>query len=267
VKKQIKFGRNKINYIRYGSGKKILLAFHGFGQSAKFFEIVGDVLGKYYTIYSFDLLYHGQTFWANRKHALTIREWGEIIQTFMAQENVRGFSVMGYSMGGKYALATISEHSSSINEVFLIAPDGIKTSFWYSLASYPTWMQQYFKHLVFQPSSFYQALNSFNRLNLLDKGVIKFAQSHMDNRKKRLLVYNSWLVTRQLRFKMTDIAHKLNEKPIKVQFFMGKYDKIITADNISRLSKLIEKKEITILACGHNRLIDETADYLKNHLI
>ena len=49
-------------YEKFGSGKEILLAFHGFGNHSSDFRILERSLGKKYTIISFNLPYHGASY-------------------------------------------------------------------------------------------------------------------------------------------------------------------------------------------------------------
>jgi len=48
-----------LEYEIIGDGDKTMFAFHGFGISAELFRNLESSLGKKYTIYSFNLPYHG----------------------------------------------------------------------------------------------------------------------------------------------------------------------------------------------------------------
>lgn len=257
--------KTKIAYQRYGSGKKVMLAFHGFGQSKAYYRCFDEHIGKEFSIYAFDLLFHGESWWGKKETPIEPGDWRELLDLFFTKENIDCFVICGYSLGGKYALVTLQLFPHRVEKMMMIAPDGIKTSFWYSLATYPDWMRAYFKYLVFKPQSFHRFLLTFNKLKLVDKSLLKFAHGQMNTRKKRYKVYFSWVVTRHLIFDMKEIAQIINNHNIPLHFYLGRYDRIITLANMSVLLKYLNEKNVHILETGHNNLIEHTARYLKKH--
>ncbi|HEY5824200.1 MAG TPA: hypothetical protein VIT44_07545, partial [Cyclobacteriaceae bacterium] len=59
------FKNATLHYIKSGSGPKSLLLFHGFGQDHRSFDDLTIVLAGEYTLYSFDLFFHGESSWRN----------------------------------------------------------------------------------------------------------------------------------------------------------------------------------------------------------
>lgn len=246
-----------------GAGPSVLLAFHGFGQGHAYFEPLVKAAGSHYTIYSFDLFYHGESFWHDGDRPLTPAFWKELLEEFLTERNIDRFSLTGFSLGGKFVLATLSAFPGRIDEVLFIAPDGIKTSFWYSLATYPGWFRNAFRSLIVNPKPYYRLVKAMRKLNLIDKGVLRFASYQMDTRRKRRQVYYAWMVFRELQFNIKNVAHLINTYDIRVRMFLGKYDKIITEKNMYRLLKHLEQYDLHILEAGHNTLISDVADFLQ----
>src|SRR5688500_16753590 len=133
--KFIDYNGSRLHYAKTGNGDKHLLVFHGFGQDMNVFEFLANSLSRHYTFYVFDLYFHGKSYWANGEQTLTKGEWKEIMKIFFSQNQIGNFSVAAFSLGGKFALATLESFPDKTKEIFLIAPDGIKTSFWYNLAT------------------------------------------------------------------------------------------------------------------------------------
>ena len=48
-----------LKYIKIGKGNKTALAFHGFGQDNNYYKPFESVFGEKYTIYCFNLPFHG----------------------------------------------------------------------------------------------------------------------------------------------------------------------------------------------------------------
>ncbi|QHT68866.1 alpha/beta hydrolase [Rhodocytophaga rosea] len=256
-----------LSYNRLGSGNQILLVFHGFGQNKSYFRHLAATLSTQYTVYTFDLFYHGQSVWPLPENPLTKTFWAEWLKAFLKQEQIEKFSLLGFSMGGKFVLATLESFSDRISKLILIAPDGVKTSFWYSLATYPGWTSNYFRKMVTSPDAFSRLVGICYKLRLVDKGIIRFAASQMDTPEKRRKVYNTWMLCRQLRFNMKHIAQLINYHQIQVYIFLGSYDRIITRKNMLHLLKKLTKYELVMLQTGHNQLIDEVTKYMSANRI
>jgi pimeloyl-ACP methyl ester carboxylesterase len=258
----IKFGKNTLHYSIAGKGKIPLLAFHGFGQSKDVYLPFSKLLDDKYTVYAFDIFSHGESEWKDRNQALEKQDWEEILKILLQKHDIIEFAVVGYSMGGKFALASLELFPKKIKEFILIAPDGIKTSFWYSLATYPNSFRRFFRAMIVKPHYFYQILTFTKRLGLVDKSLLKFANTQMNTREKRRRVYMTWVVFRHLKYDLKLIAFIINQNKIPMMMFTGKYDKIITADNMMDLLKHVKEYEHVILEAGHNTLIADTAKHL-----
>jgi pimeloyl-ACP methyl ester carboxylesterase len=253
-----------LHYGLYPGGPKILLAFHGFGQSQHYFSSLAATLQKSYTVYSFDLFYHGRSHWPDSDQPLTKEFWKEMVAGFLKEQQIDRFSLVGFSLGGKFVLATFEALPERTDEILFIAPDGIRTSFWYSLATYPSWARGYFKKIVEKPESLFKLMNLFRKLQIIDSGILRFAEYQMGARHQRERVYHSWMMSRHLHFKMPLIAALINKHSIKVKMFLGRYDKLMTQRNMQNLLRHVKQYDLEILDRGHRMLIEDVARYLKN---
>jgi pimeloyl-ACP methyl ester carboxylesterase len=257
---------HSLHYRVYGQGSKRLLCFHGFGLDGSSFEAMPEVLPGY-TLYSFDLYFHGQSRWASRETPLYKSDWQQIMDAFLTREGIDRFSLMAYSLGGKFALATLESHASSIDQLWLIAPDGIRTHPLYSLATYPIWLRKFFRSLVTRPGRFYFLSTVADKLRLVHHGILRFAESQMNTRSKRARVYFSWVVFRLLKFNMEEIATLIKVHSIPLTIFIGKYDRIITAANMRKLLRYLPGQSIIELPSGHNQLISFVVKYFDTHKV
>lgn len=239
-----------LNYVRTGGSshesgdRRPLLMFHGYGQNASIFK---DIEG-----YSFDLFFHGKSEWSKGEEPLEKSDWKELMTEFLHDNNIERFSVLGFSMGGKFALATLEAFPDRIDKVILLAPDGIKTSFWYSLATYPIAFRKFFKGMISNHQRFLRIATMSKKLGLIDKGVLRFVQTQMDSEEKRKRVYYSWVVFRHLRFDIKKLSALITRHNIDAKIFIGRHDKIIKAKHMKKLTSRVE-----ILDAGHNDLIKE----------
>jgi pimeloyl-ACP methyl ester carboxylesterase len=225
------------------------------------FDFFATSLARQYTFYVFDLYFHGKSTWTAGEKTLTKEEWKEILSLFLRENDITGFSVAGFSLGGKFALATLEAFPEKTEGIFLIAPDGIKTSFWYSLATYPVIFRKFFRSMILHPNRFLSLATGLNKTGLVDQGLIRFAEYQMNTEEKRSRVYYSWVVFRQLRFDLDHIAGLINHHRIKLTLIVGKYDKVIAPENMNRLLKKIPTCRFEVLESGHTGLINQSLPY------
>jgi pimeloyl-ACP methyl ester carboxylesterase len=254
--------RSKLHYRVIGKGQKVMLAFHGYGQSSSYYQVMDKVLGDDYTIYAFDLFFHGGSHLHKNNMPLTKEFLSEFVHHFLEKNNIKKFSLMGFSMGGKFALTLVEKMPERLDELVLIAPDGIKTSFWYNIATYPGWLQQLFKRTVLKPEPFFKMLKVLEKYNMIHKSLVRFAQFQMDSTPKRLRVYRSWIGFRDLNFDIRLIVKLLNKYQVPVSMFLGEYDQIISPKRVSVFVDALNKGEVILLKTGHSYLLQDVAEHL-----
>jgi pimeloyl-ACP methyl ester carboxylesterase len=259
--KFVHHNNSTLHYAVAGSGPRSMLIFHGFGQDMNVFEYLSSHLAQHYTFYVFDLYFHGKSTWRRGEQTLEKAEWRQIVQIFLSENNVADFSLAGFSLGGKFVLATFEAFPQRIKEVFLIAPDGIKTSFWYSMATYPTILRNFFKSMIMRPERFMSIARFLNTSGFVDKGLIRFAEYQMNNEEKRTRVYYSWVVFRHLTVNLDSIARLMNENGVRLTMIVGKYDKVITPSNMNRLLSKVNDRRLEILESGHTGLINQSIPF------
>jgi len=256
------YQNSQLFYKKSGEGNTVILLFHGFGQQHKAFASLAETLSAHCTLYAFDLFFHGNSTWNHGELPLEKERWQKIISRFLEMNQIEKFSVLGFSMGGKFALATVELFPSNIEYLFLLAPDGIKTSFWYSLATYPLLLRQFFKSMILKPNRLHWITSALHAVRLVDKSLVRFAESQMDTQEKRERVYYSWVVFRHLRFDMKQIAQLITDHSIRLTMVVGKHDKIITAKNMNQLLQYLPHHRLEIVDSGHQGVIASSVSVL-----
>jgi len=258
---RIVYRSSTLAYVKSGTGSKPLLLFHGFGQDHTAFQSWMPAISARYAVYSFDLFFHGGSTW-NEQTPLEMYEWKSILESFLQQEKIDEFDVGGFSLGGKFALATLQAFPKQVSRIILIAPDGIKTSFWYSLATYPVGARALFRSMIVHPSRLHRLARLLRTLRLVDAGLIRFAESQMDTEERRRRVYHAWVYFRHLRFDLDEIARLINQHSISLTLVVGQHDKVIVPSQMHRLLGKLEHYAFEIINSGHTALIQASASYL-----
>ena len=122
--------RHVLHFVKAGNGKHPLLVFHGFGQDHTLYVPLLRTLSPQYTLYIIDLFFHGKSEWNADERPLEKEIWKEIINVILQEQHITSFSVLGYSLGGKFALATLEAFPERVEKIFLLAPDGITVGMW-----------------------------------------------------------------------------------------------------------------------------------------
>ncbi len=253
----ISLANSTLSFYQSGTGEQKLLLFHGFGQDHRAFDSWIAALQDEYTCYAFDLYFHGSSTWHSRE-ALEKEEWSKIMQQFLEQESISQFAVGGFSMGGKFALATYELFHPQITHLILLAPDGIKTSFWYSLATYPIAIRTLFKSMILHPNRLYRITKVLRKLRLIDAGLLRFAESQMNTEEKRRRVYYTWVYFRHLTFNQNQLTELINQSSVNFWLITGKHDKVISTKNMASFLQKIKRKQSQEINCGHTDLIHRT---------
>ena len=147
--------------------------------------------------------------------------------------------------------------------MYLIAPDGIGTSFWYNIATYPGFLQQLFKQSVIKPERFFRFLGFMHEKRIVDQGLVRFAEWQMDSLPKRLRVYRSWMGFRGLTFDIKKITRLLNRHNIRFRLFIGRHDRVINGRRLQIFARALNNADVVVLPTGHGYLLQEVAHYLR----
>ena len=253
-----------LQYIRIGNGKKNALAFHGFGQDNSYYEPFEKIFGDEYTIYSFNLPFHGNDNTSKSGIPATKSSLRNFFNDFLKRNGITRFTNIGFSIGAKISISLLELFPEKNEELILIAPDGFKSNIWYSLGTGSMLTRSLFKYFVNHPDSLFRFSDSMVSLRLVHPGVNRFAKSQMNTIEKREKVYYTWMFFRKLNLRKNQIVNILIRHQIPIRVFLGKEDNIILEKHFRFLkdNNRIDSN-ITVLEAGHNDLIKETASYLE----
>jgi pimeloyl-ACP methyl ester carboxylesterase len=246
-----------LHVTRFGNGPRALLAFHGIGQDGACFAPVSLRPNSSFTVYAFDLPFHGQTPWAfDAANPISKTDWKLLINRFLAENNIEQFSVAGFSMGGKFALVTAELFAERIDELWLLAPDGITLSFWYWLATNTAAGRWLYRLFVVRVRLLSRVGRPLVQLGFINRSLLRFAESTLATREQRLRVYRSWVMFRKINPTLNIVAEALNHNSVKIRVFLGAFDRVLPAHYIEPLTQKLHHFELTVLKTGHNHLVE-----------
>ncbi|MEO8085783.1 MAG: alpha/beta hydrolase [Bacteroidota bacterium] len=258
-----------LEYEIIGNGEKAMFAFHGFNNSSAMFRTLEPSLGKNFTIYSFNLPYHGESTIDKETtmYGIDTLQFQKYFRNFLWHIHQTYFSLLGYSIGGKVALKLIELFPEEVRSVYLFAPDGIKLSFWYRFVTRSMPGRWIYKRLITHPNRYLRMVTLFEKINLVNSQTASFIRNSLDSPIKREKVYQTWMCLRNLDPDTGRIRNIVNEKNLDFHLFFGKFDKVIPALIGKRFVRgLRNKKSLHILDSGHQLVKEKTNADLENIL-
>jgi len=258
---KISYLNNNLSYYKDGNGPKAILLFHGFGQDHLAFQPWFEPLRREYTVFSFDLFFHGSSIWATDR-PFEKEDCREIMARFFKQEKIDRCELAGFSIGAKFVFAILELFPDRVTKVTLLAPDGVRVNFWYSLATGSAPMRALFKSMVLKPDRLNALLKMVKFLRMTDSRLLPFVQSQMDTEEKRNRVYGSWVYFRHLKFDMNEIISLTKTNKITLIVIASRNDKIIPLQDLESLTKHIEQNQVHIIETSHNNLIDKALEFI-----
>ncbi|WP_031529013.1 alpha/beta fold hydrolase [Dyadobacter crusticola] len=251
-----------LHYHKLGHGPRALLAFHGIGQDGlSCFDPFEKVLGSHYTIFAFDLFFHGKS--ADSDIPLVSKSiWRDYLAQFLEDNAITTFDVAGFSMGGRFALATLEAFADRIGNVYLIAPDGISENPLYSMATRNALGRSLFRQVMQRPAFFFETILILEKLKLVNSSLVRFTQHVLNTPEKRRTILKSWIAFRSLRFDIHQISSLAKTSDVRVFLFTGEFDKLLKPHTVSILAKLLPADQTIRLKSGHSQLVTHSAAWI-----
>ncbi|WP_370086195.1 alpha/beta hydrolase [Ekhidna sp.] len=249
---KIELPDGQLYYSKYGEGSQILIAFHGFGQDSKIFKEWTKNYGSVYTIYAFDIFYHGKSH--RSKSTLTKKQWASYLLEFLQKEGVDNFSVLGYSLGGRFAIASAMILPKQVDEVILIAPDGIYLSIWFKLATSP-WIRWLFKYFMLNPEKLERLIELNDKYKIASPYMGDFVRKELGEADNRKRVYISWNHFKTLGYSKRQLINAFNKHSFKKRIILGEKDHIIKPVKILPIIRKMGDFRIDTFPLKHHQLI------------
>lgn len=266
---EIEFERGNLFYHKTGCAdekKKVIILFHGVGQDHTIFNPLLHDLKDQYICYTFDLFFHGRSKYSDPDTPVSKAEWKRALARFVAIENIDRFDVLGYSLGGRAALATTEAFPDKVDNLYMVAGEGLRKNFWYSWATHPFFGKPIFKSVTRNPSSLFTLIKIGEQFKLISAAARVIALSQMKSAEKRKQVYGSWIVFSKLNVAASELKVIADKNKINLFFLFGSIDQIMTPREAETIRKQIPEATVEILNTSHAGLIRKLSHYIKSRI-
>jgi pimeloyl-ACP methyl ester carboxylesterase len=260
---------SRIHYCCWGTGASLLFAFHGYGESAEGFAFLGKAIDNEFTLVAIDLPFHGRTEW-KEGHFFDPQQLAALMREIAGRLPGRsaGWRLLGYSMGGRIALRLLEDNPETVEQLVLLAPDGLVVNPWYWLATRTGPGNRLFRLTMRRPAWFFLLLRLGNALKLVNPSVYKFTVHYINNGPYRLDLYIRWTTMRGFRPHLPVIRDIIRSRQVPVSLIYGRYDRIIRWERGEKFRKkgIADYCQLTLLPTGHQVLQAQYLDVLLSAL-
>lgn len=262
-------GIGAAHYHEYGSGSKPLLAFHGYGMTGKQFHVLEQSVLKEYRVYGFDHFFHGES---------TLTGWTEeqitagmpkamvkmYVEEWFKQYGRQRFSVMGYSIGANLALILVEEYADLVDDIILMAPDGLSVYKGFHFLTHKPAGRLFFKTVTKSKWLAPSVIKGLKKAGFIDDCLFDIAYNEINTEQKRQDVYFTLNLIRLLKPDTTKVAQLINQYHINCRFIFGKDDNLFPKSGASPFLNSLVKADVHELPLGHWLVVKELDDYLVN---
>ena len=251
----------EVDYIIFGEGDRVLLAFHGFNNHAEDFLPLAEGLRGAFKIISVNIFFHGESSASEElvEKGMSDGDLRHLFHCLMSIVPAERYFLMGFSLGGRIAIKLASLLPRKVARLYLLSPDGIRSAPIYNFLT-RTWIgRSLFRHSVYHASSYMAFGNLLKTLRMVSPKRINLVKNNFDTKEKRERVFKTWLLLRNAYIRPRSLNRLIRRFQLHTMFFFGEHDTIIPK---SLAEKFISKKDglasIEVMKTGHMLLREKT---------
>lgn len=257
----------KMHYYQFGSGKKAMLCFHGYGMHGKQFRHLEEDLGDEYTFYGFDLFFHKETKLDNEsvknvKQGISKTELTQLFLAFCKSKSIERFSVLAYSMGSFYACALAEEAPERINELIVAAPASFRPGRIITFLSSNKIGNVFLERLALSNSGMIGLLTLLKRIKVIDQKAYEILYREIATPKLRFAFFACSTYLRFLKLDAEKFVRQLNHHQIKSIFIFGNRDESYPAKIGQSIIPRIKRAKQLVIDENHDMINKNFANQL-----
>jgi pimeloyl-ACP methyl ester carboxylesterase len=250
----------KLHYIRFGSGPRIMIAFHGFADRAELFLNLRYALEDRFTIIAIDLPFHGQTKWPDKE--FTPEQLKDELIEILEKESVEEFTVMGHSMGGRIILALSDYFKDRIDAYVMLSPAGFQGTLSDSKWLFPKFIRKFLKMLTSKPIFVVAIFRLGKFLGIINRGTLNFLRKQFEYPERRKRLFECWISLHNFPIDLKSFKKIILDRNVKLNFFYGTHDYITPAKYAAKFISDLPEAKLTMVDDGHYFLKAPLADAL-----
>lgn len=244
------------HYYQVGKGDKLTLFFPGYGHACSRFLPLFDALSRDYTCVCIELPRPSTTL-SDIPIGIRPEAIKALVCFVLRQYQRTAVTLMGYSLGGRYALTAIAHCPELIEALVLLAPDGLTSHPAYIIATQTVIGRWLFRVLMNHPAALQAWFHFLRKTDLIDRERYLALIRPLSTPTHRHRLADSWLQSRFLGHKPNAIKRLVQAYQIRFLVLCGSTDALISARQCARYVQHIPGAECSIVHAGHWLLTPE----------
>lgn len=252
----VKAGDFKLHYLKMGSGPKLLIAFHGYGNDAALFNPFEKYLHREYTIYSVDLPHHGRS--ESDNIPMEKKDIIELVNNLAVEMKVEKVSLMGYSIGGRVCITIAEMIPQQIDKMLLLASDGLAFNPFYYFLTNTYIGRKVFTDVLTRPKKYILLIDWLKNRKLIPSHRHRFASWYLQTESTRAFLLKVWPGLKKLVPNPRKTRAAISQNNIPVYIFMGAQDDVIPVKLAHSFKRNLKSVHLTVLDKGHRVMDNDT---------
>lgn len=244
-------GKGIIAGTALGAGPRLLLCFHGFGQSRKLFRhlIPADLHG--WRVVLLDLPFFGESEWPEAAGPVLPEDWAAFLDTLLQRYPCDELHFWAFSLGAKVALGLYQATQLPVKRVVLISPDGLRIHPVYRFCIYIPIGRALFYTVLRWPGLFLFIWKMLHKLRITDPFKFRFLQKQFDTPEKRALLRRVWRGHSRIRPDIPVIARKSEQTQTDWHVIWGEHDNVLSVEIGRDFIQKVKDAKLHVLDGGH----------------
>jgi pimeloyl-ACP methyl ester carboxylesterase len=247
----LKIPEGNVYFRRYGTGKHLIIALHGFGQDSTAFSRFP--LPQEYGLYAVDLPWHGRTEW--RSSTFSPASLKAIVDAILQFEtDSTHLDLIGFSYGAALWLGALPVLSSPGYRLFLVSPEALGGRWQCWTTGLPRKTRKWLGGIV---QRHYPLLLQFaallEKIHLLHPFARRFLRYHLEDSAKRTRIINTWINLARFSLRHSDVIlqHTMHTA---IYLLIGEKDPLLDVAKVKKWGGRIPRLKLYILPYGHHLL-------------
>jgi pimeloyl-ACP methyl ester carboxylesterase len=260
-------GLGKVHFHEYGSGDKPMLAFHGYGMTGKQFHVLKSSILTKYHVYGFDHFFHGESAlegWTEKqiRNGMPKAMVKSYLDEWFKAYGKQKISLMAYSIGANLALILLEEYPDLIDEIILMAPDGLSVYKGFHFLLHQPTGKYFFRRVTKSKWLAPWLLKTLKKTRFIDDSLYNIAYNEIDTEQKRLDVYYTLNLIRLLKPDTEKIINLINQHKITCTLIFGRDDQLFPKSAAIPFINQLDKAEVHEVSLGHWLVVPALDEYL-----
>jgi pimeloyl-ACP methyl ester carboxylesterase len=243
------------------NGERLCIVLHGYGDNLRTMQNIAEQwTAQNYEVIVFDLPFHGTSHWQS-----DIYSESDVTETllFLLKNNTKPFDLIGYSLGGRLVLASITllaKAQKTPENVWLLATAGAPQNWLHQYIEMPLFLKKIVAKLAENSGFLLKLANFLYKKNIISKFELAFAEKYLGDATRRKMMFAWWFSLAYLQLDFKNINAVIIAKNIKCHLFFGKNDNVLPPNSDVFYIKNLQHTSFKYEEATHRSIINTVFD-------